>query len=323
MTPLALFLLPEALPLVLCGPLLWLVLARRARGRGRDPVEASSTRPAPGPALSCAGLSLLALAAAQPAWGTAVRDVGTRSLDLVLCLDVSRSMLARDLVPDRLGRAKDEVLALLRRARGDRLALVLFAGEARLAVPLTSDGEGFATLLGQAEPASVPVGGTDLGAALERAHAAFAAEAEAPRAVVLLTDGEDHEGRGLAAATKLGEDGIAVYAVGLGSALGSRVTVEVGGEERYLEARDGSEVVSRMDAAGLRRMAEASGGSFVDGSRSLHPLLELADGPLLALRAEADRHGDAEQRVNRYAWPLLLGFVLLVLELALRPRRDA
>ena len=206
---------------------------------------------------------LAVVAALQPLWGEGTASSSARGADVVVCLDVSRSMLARDVPPSRLAAAKREIRALARTRAGDRLALVLFAGEARLAAPLTSDVESFCEIVDLADPLSVGRGGTDLGAALEAALAALEGAAGDHAAVILVTDGEDLGGRGLRAAEACKARNVAVHCVGFGSAGGAKIPVAGDGGTTFLRDRGGAEVVSALDPDGLRRIAEATGGEAV------------------------------------------------------------
>ncbi len=285
------------LPLLLLAPAAWLLFARTDRARARKLERALGPRFPVGRrrfALVTAGVLLGLVAILGPAWGAAEGDV--QGADLVVCLDVSRSMLARDVTPDRLTRAKAEIKALAAGAKGDRLSLVVFAGEARAIVPLTEDMASFAELVNLADPTSVGRGGTDLGAALEAALEVLQGR---PGGVILVTDGEDLGGRGLAAAKSLGERGNAVHCVGLGTELGSKITTESG----FLRDRSGEDVVSALDAAGLRAIADATGGTFG------------AQVPELSVTR---RTGRSERRENRYQWPLAFALLLWLLDLARR-----
>jgi hypothetical protein len=275
--------------LLILPPVVWLLLVRADEARVRRAGPALGPRIPLKPrrfVLAVAGLFLAVLAVMGPAWGTAESEVP--HADIVVCLDVSRSMLARDVEPDRLSRAKGEIRTLAEGARGDRLGLVVFAGEARAMVPLTEDMTSFAELLDLADPTSVGKGGTDLGAALEKALEVLGGRRGA---VILFTDGEDLGGRGLAAARLLGERGVEVHCVGLGTELGSKIATEAG----FVRDRSGEEIVSAMDAAGLRSIAGATGGT--SGGRA----------PAIAATRRA---AASERRENRYQW-FLAGAVLL------------
>jgi Ca-activated chloride channel family protein len=258
----------------------------------------------------------VAALASAPDEGSA-RDAA-RGVDVVLCLDVSRSMLARDVAPDRLSRARAEVRALSEHAKGDRLALVVFAGEARTVVPLTTDLRSLADLADAADPSSVARGGTDLAAAIEAAAEALAGDV--PAAVVLLTDGEDLAGRGARAARTLAARGVAVHALAFGTELGGKVPVEGERGERPLAAPAGGDVVSARDLSGLERLAQAGGGAAVDGNRR---------GALVALHEariapRAGRGGGAPgPRGPRVAFqaPLAAALLLFAIDLGASRRR--
>lgn len=287
----------DLLPLLLLAPAAWLLL-RSADGARRQRVEAALGPRVPvrrrRVRLAIAGLFLALVAVLGPAWGAAAGDV--EGADVVVCLDVSRSMLARDVLPDRLSRAKREILELAGRAKGDRLGLVVFAGEARATVPLTDDMASFAELLDLADPTSVRRGGTDLGAALETALEVLKGR---EGSVLLVTDGEDLGGRGLAAARLLKERGVKVHCVGLGTELGSKITTEGG----FLRDRSGEDVVSAMDAAGLRAIADATGGTF---------------GGTVPDLSVTRRTGASDRRENRYQWPLAAAVLLWLFDLSRR-----
>lgn len=280
-------------------PLAWLLLARAERARARRAQHALGPRVPLKPrrfALAIAGLLLAVVAILGPAWGFAASDV--KGADVVLCLDVSRSMLARDVEPDRLSRAKSDIRALAADAKGDRLGLVIFAGEARVLVPLTEDMASFGELLDLADETAVGRGGTDLGAALEAALGALGGR---QGAIVLFTDGEDLGGRGLAAAKLLAERGITVHCVGVGTELGSKIATGGG----FVRAPSGEDVVSALDAAGLSAIARATGGKFGDHPPSIS----------VARRASA-----SDRRENRYQWFLAPGLLLWLFDLARRRR---
>lgn len=258
--------------------------------------------------LFAAGTLLGLVALLDPAWGEAGEAPEPRGADVVLCLDVSRSMLARDEDPSRLDRAKREIADLAREARGDRLALVAFAGEARLLVPLTGDIDTLVELARGADPLSVAKGGTDLGAALDTARAALDAAGGDRGTIVILTDGEDLGGRGLRAAQTCGRRGIAVHCVGFGTARGSRIAVEGARGEEYQRDRAGREVLSAADPAALRAIASAAGGESAVGS-----LADLYRRRILPESRRALGVADRPARPHRFQWPLLAAFALWIL----------
>ncbi len=328
------FVRPDLAPLLLIVPLAGLLLAVIDRWRRRrvrltlGPRAAllipgfSRARRRTGRFLFLGAICLLVIAAMQPRWGSGAGTIAPRGADIVICLDVSRSMLARDVAPSRLLRAKREIRALAGRARGDRLGLVVFAGEARLLVPLTKDRRAFVELADQADPLIVPRGGTDLGAALLTALSAFSGKSGGARTIVLLTDGDDLEGRGLSVAKTCGERGIPVHAVGFGSARGARIPVTEAGREVFITDPAGNEVVSALDDPGLRRIADSTGGKFTVVADARPTLLELYEDHITPLVRRTFLAAERRERENRFQWPLLLAFVLLLSDLVLCAKRS-
>jgi Ca-activated chloride channel family protein len=318
----ALFAAPERLPLLLLAPLFWALLAAGDRARARrlartvGPRLEALAHPAPrrrARALLLGGLFLALVAALEPAWGESRSGVDWRGTDVVVCLDVSRSMLAQDVAPSRLVRAKAAIASLARRARGDRLGLVVFAGEARPLVPLTGDLASFVQLLALADPLAVRRGGSDLGAALDAALELALAGESGGAAIVLFSDGEDFGGRGRGAAARCRARGVPVHAVGFGTALGGKIPAEGGG---FFRDAAGNEVVSALDAAALRAIAEAGGGSYLDASRSERALVDLYEESLLpAARGLFEAKG-RRLRESRFQWPLGAALLLWTLDAA-------
>lgn len=250
---------------------------------------------------------LLVLAAMQPQWGKEASVLPRRGSDLVLCVDVSRSMLAGDHTPTRLAAAQADLRALVASGPDDRFALLAFAGEARMLVPLTDDRISFAPLIELAEPQAIRTGGTDLAAAILRASEALSLDSERTPAIILLTDGEDLAAAGLRAVEQA-ERRIPVHAVGYGSAAGSKIVVRVEGQEQYLKDAQGKDVITALDPRSLQAIAAAAQGSYRAAS---------SDSGMQALRAQLqaaarDFEGPAgpQRKRSRYAWPLLLAFLL-------------
>lgn len=317
---------PAALPSVLLAPAAaWFFWVRRRRGRARMDAATGSriaaraagadARPRRAPDLLFA-LALLAavVAALGPLWGDRTETSAERGADVVVCVDVSRSMLSTDQPPSRLDAARQAVAEMARDLRGGRLALVAFAGEARLVSPLTRDVDSFLHLLDRLEPLTVGRGGTDLGAAIDVARSALGGDDA--RAIVLLTDGEDHEGGGLLAAQACRERGVPVHCVGFGSDRGGKVPGDDAAS--FLRDRSGGEVVSARDADGLRRIAGAAGGVFVDSVGADRPLARLHEQQILPAAGAAASEDGRREKENRYQWPLSAAFCLWILERCLR-----
>jgi Ca-activated chloride channel family protein len=273
-------------------------------------------------ALFLLGVMLAAFAVLSEAARPTREQLPWRGVDVVLCLDVSRSMLARDVAPARLVRAQREIRLLAEHTGGERLGLVVFAGEARRVVPLTQDGASLAALADLADPWSVRRGGTDLGAALDVARQVLAAGTGSRGAIVLLTDGEDLGGGGRRAAARCRKAGLTVDAVGLGSPRGSKIAVQGPGGPGFLQDPQGRDVVSKLDLQGLEALTDAGGGRTVragDRPGALRRLVE--DHILPSARASYEASVGAGGTPWRAA--LVLALLLWCVEMAWVDRRRA
>lgn len=226
----------------------------------------SIVRPAISSGLYALGLMLFAVALAEPQCGGKTELVKRRGIDLVVALDASKSMLARDVTPDRLERAKLELTALLDELKGDRVGIVVFAGDAFIQCPLTSDYSAAKLFLRAVDPEQMQEGGTNIGGALELARQMLDAtdRGAKDRVVVLLSDGEDLAGEVKKGEDALRDDDIKVLSVGIGSETGEPIPVldrrgEVVG---YKKDADGQTVLTRLDRGGLEELAQATGGEF-------------------------------------------------------------
>jgi len=322
--PGALRLLLAVLLLALLGALA-LVRRRRALARAagasapRLAPAANRTRPAARLGLSLLGLALLAVALSRPQCGTRSEIARRYGVDLVVVLDASRSMLAADVPPDRLARAKLELGALLDGLAGDRVGLVVFAGEAFVACPLTTDYAAAKLFLRSVEPDALPRQGTALAQALERAREALDLPEGAARArvVLVVSDGEDHEGGTASAARALADAGVRIFALAVGTAAGAPVPPRAGAR-----ARPGDPALTRLDAVSLRLLADVGGGEVYDAAAP--------GGGLAPFRAELDRmeRTELEGRLTvvyeeRYALAAFPAFLLLLASLLLSEARTA
>jgi len=266
-------------------------------------------------------LALLAaiVAAARPQWGTRLEPVTRRGVDVVVVLDHSLSMAAEDLAPDRLSHAKHAIDSLLQKMAGDRVALVTFAGQATLLCPLTLDHAAVRLFLDTVDVESVQVPGTALAEALKLAVDTFGDErtnsGERSRALVLLTDGEDHEGGVDEVIGDLDEAGVAVYAVGCGTTRGAPIPVsdESGMHTGYKKDRDGRAVTTRLDEGVLELLALDSGGRYYRATPSEGEVEEIARG-LTGMDTQEFGAVLRARYEERFQVPLILAVLALLAE---------
>lgn len=326
------FLRPAWILGVLVAPLVALVgtygLRRRRQERELLVSARHQTRFLPGyvPAraawrLAFAVLACLFLAVALlgPIDGYSLREVQRKGLDIVLCVDTSRSMLVQDVKPDRLTRARREVKGLLDRLQGDRAALLAFAGGVRRVAPLTHDRKTLAAFVEDLNVDENLVGGTNLGAAIDSALTLLDGRLGAHEAIVLITDGEDLEGVGLEAAQRAAERGIRVFVVGMGTEDGGKIP---NGARGFVRDEAGQEVVSALAGISLEAIADKTGGTYISSEMSPTPLEELYDKRLTRLEGRELVSGKERVPHDRYWAFAAVAMICMLLEIGLRERRN-
>lgn len=254
---------------------------------------------------------LLATALAGPRYGFRWQEIERKGVDIVIALDCSRSMLASDMPPTRLDRAKREIYDLLTMLQGDRVGLVAFSGTAFLQCPLTIDYSAFYLFLDVLTPDYLPLGGSDLAAAVSVSQQAFDPQSTADRAIILITDGENTgSGEPMEAAAAAQASGIKLFCIGVGSNDGVPIPASDGGFKK--DAR-GQIVLSRLDEPLLTRMATKTGGAYV---RSVAGDMDLEAVYTDQIRAQMDGATVESHRkkvwADRYQWPLTFAIVLLM-----------
>lgn len=265
--------------------------------------------------------AFLFLALARPLWGESEEQVQQRGLDIIVAIDTSRSMLAEDLAPNRLRRAQLAALDLMSLARTDRLGLVAFAGTAFLQCPLTLDEVAFQQSVNALNTDIIPQGGTALGEAITAAVEAFRKEGDNFRALVVFSDGEDHEAGLQEAVKKAAQAQVRIFTVGVGTANGEvmRARNEDGSWD-YVKDEQGNVVKSRLNEAALTDIATATGGFYLplSGTGAMDVLYEKGLKPLP--RAETATRL-IRQRNEQFMWPLGIAMLLLVAEVFLPDRK--
>lgn len=266
-------------------------------------------------------VGFLLLALARPQWGFVWEEVKQRGLDIVVAVDVSKSMLAEDIAPNRLARAKLAAMDLVKQARTDRVGLVAFAGSAFLVCPLTIDDAAFRQSLETLHTNTISQGGTALAEAIQTALKAFQ-QADNHKVLVMLTDGEDHDSGALEAAKQAAEAGLQIFTVGIGSADGELLRLrQPNGTVDYVRDPEGNVVKSRLNEALLRDLAGATERGFylpLRGGTTMETLYEKGLAPL-------PKSDSGEKLVKRYHerfhWPLAAAILLLMGEMFFPERK--
>jgi Ca-activated chloride channel homolog len=267
-----------------------------------------------------AAVAAIGLALARPQWGEQAQSSRLLGEDIVFVLDCSRSMLATDVAPSRLQRAKLAILDFAQHQSHGRLGLVAFAGQAFLQCPLTYDYAAFQDALTAADDKVIPVQGTDVGRALDEAFHSLDKN-QRRKVLVLVTDGEDLEKGGLHMAEELGKEGVIIYAIGVGTAPGSEIqTINPQGKPETLRDSKGEVVVSHLDETTLQGIAQATHGAY-------YPLGPVGEGlarvrvHLEGLDGAASSAAVRKLGVDRFHLPLAVGLCILVIESLVSTRR--
>jgi len=268
-------------------------------------------------------VALACFALARPQLGHTYREEKRRGIDFIIALDVSRSMLAEDIKPNRLQRAKFAILDLLDRTEGDRVALLAFAGSAFLQCPLTLDYDAFRQTLDSVDTGLLATQGTDIAGAILEAQGSFA-EDEHQKVLVMISDGEDLEAEGVLQARKAGEAGITIYTVGVGSPDGELIPfTPKGGVKDWLRNPQGELVRTKLDETALRQIAMATNGAYVPLGASGQGLNYVYEHGL-SLVPEEEREAHLRKLpTERYQWPLAFAVGCLLVEMLLGTRRMA
>ncbi len=264
----------------------------------------------------CVGIIMIA----RPQFGTKVETVEKEGIELVIAIDVSNSMLARDVSPDRLTRAKQILTRLIDVRKNDKVALIVFAGEAFVQMPLTSDTQSAKIFLNSIEPSLVPVQGTAIAQALTMGMNSFSSDKDVDKAIVVITDGEDHEGNATEIAKQAADAGIMINIVGIGSAEGSPIPVNEN-RNNFMTDNEGQIVVSRLNEQMCIDIAQAGKGLYVqaDNTNNAIRALENELDELETANSSTLLYSEYDEKFGFFAWILL---ILLVLEILIYDKKN-
>jgi Ca-activated chloride channel family protein len=324
---------PEILYLLIIIPLLvffYLLMAarkRKALATFGDPELLKTLMPSRSPgreaarfALVLAALFFIIVGGAGPRFGSKLQQVKREGVELIIALDVSNSMLAQDIKPSRLQAAKQAISRVVEKLNNDKIGLIVFAGDAYVQLPITTDYSSAKFFLQTIDTDIVPVQGTAIGAAVSLAMKSFTPESKTSKAIIVITDGENHQDDAILAAKNAREQGIYVHAVGMGLAQGAPIP-EARAPGEYMKDAGGNVIISKLDEETLKAIAKAGEGLFVRASDTNVGLNTLLD--------EINRMDKAliEERVysdyaEKYQYFLIAGLALLLLEFMILERKN-
>lgn len=268
------------------------------------------------------GNAAIILAAAGPQIGSRLEEVKRKGADVMIALDVSNSMKAQDIQPSRLGRAKQAIARLIDRLEGDRIGIIVFAGEAYMQLPVTTDYAAAKLFLNYIDTDIVPTQGTAIGAAIELAMESFGQDNKRNKAVIIITDGENHEDDAVAAAKSAFEKGIIIHTIGMGSVEGAPIPVVHNRVQvDFKKDKEGNIIISRLNPEALSSIASEGGGKFIRATNS--------DDGLSAAIKEINKMEKAEfgakmitDYEDRFQYFLGAGLLLLLMEFLISERRS-
>lgn len=258
----------------------------------------------------------------RPQWGFEWEEVKRTGLDILIAIDTSKSMLAEDVKPNRLERSKLAVKDLIKKLRGDRIGLIAFAGNAFLQCPLTVDYSGFMLTLDDLDVYTIPKGGTSLSNAIRVALDGYEGGNKKYKVLVIITDGEDHEGNPLEWAQKAKEQGIKIFTIGIGTREGELIPVsDESGNRMFLKDRNGKVVKTSLDERTLQEISLTTGGSYVKATTVEFGLDLVYEEKLSKMEKREFESKMVKKFEERYQIPLAAAVLLLCLELFIRERK--
>jgi len=266
-------------------------------------------------------LAFFIVGMARPQFGSKLKKVKREGIELIIALDVSNSMMAEDIQPNRLERAKRAISRLVDRLKDDKIGLIVFAGDAYTQLPITSDYNSAKLFLNSVNTQIVPKQGTAIGAAITLAMRSFTPGAKASKAIVVITDGENHEDDAIAAARAALDEGIIVHTIGMGLPSGSPIPVLRNGQTDYLKDRDGKVVVTKLNEQMLEQISAAGNGIYVRANNAQVGLNSLFDEINKMDKQEMDTRIYSEYD-DQFQYFFAVGLLLLLFEFVILERKN-
>jgi Ca-activated chloride channel family protein len=264
--------------------------------------------------------SLLALM--RPQWGFKWQEISRKSLDILIAIDTSKSMLAIDVKPNRLERSKLAVKDLLKKLKGDRVGLIAFSGTAFLQCPLTSDYNGFMLALDDLDVTSIPRGGTSISSVIKTAMDSYEGGQEKYKALILITDGEDHTGDPVKAAKEAAKENIRIFCIGIGTLEGDLIQIaDSSGKKTFLKHRNGNIVKTRLNEAVLKQIAVATNGMYVRSSGADFGLDIIYDKKLANMERRDMKARMDKVYYERFQIPLAIALIFLLIEMIITNKK--
>ena len=270
--------------------------------------------------LTFSALALIILMLARPQFGSKMETVKRSGVEAVIALDISNSMLAEDVIPNRLEKSKKLISRLVDTFNNDKVGMIVFAGEAFTQLPITSDYISAKMFLESIDPSLITTQGTDISAAIRLAMKSFTPNEGVGRAIIVITDGENHEGGALEAAKEATEKGMQVFIVGVGSPEGTPIPTERG-SNNFRKDKDGNVIVTRLNEQMCQEIAKAGNGLYirVDNSNAAEKILNNEIAKLAKTDVESQVFTEFDEQFQALAWLIL---IILIIEMLILERKN-
>ncbi len=266
-------------------------------------------------------LAFVIVGIARPQYGSKLKKVKREGIELVIALDVSNSMMAEDIQPNRLERAKMAISRLVDKLKDDKIGLIVFAGDAYTQLPITTDYNSAKLFLNAVNTQIVPKQGTAIGAAISLAMRSFTPDSKANKAIIVITDGENHEDDAVSAAKSAAENGMIVHTIGMGLPQGSPIPVLRNGAKEYLKDNSGNVVITKLDETKLEQIAAEGNGVYVRANNAQVGLNTLFDeiNKLDKTELESLVYSDYE---DQFQYFFAIAMILILLEFFILERKN-
>lgn len=281
--------------------------------------EYSRSRPIVKFYLLLVAITTMILVMAGPQFGSKLQKTKRKGIEIMLALDVSNSMMAEDIKPNRLEKSKQAISKMVNKLNQDKIGMIVFAGDAYTQLPITTDYVSAKMFLSSINTGIVPTQGTAIGSAIRLAARSFGPESDATRVIIIITDGENHEDDAVEAAKDAKENGMIVYTIGMGLPKGAPIPIS--GTRNFHKDKSGNVVISKLDKTMLNEIAMAGGGSYIQANNTTTGLNSLFKeiSKLDKTELEARSYSDYEEQYNWLAW---LALALLIAEFLVMERKN-
>lgn len=265
-------------------------------------------------------MALVALLLARPQFGSKMQSVKRSGVETMICLDISNSMMAQDVTPSRLEKAKNLISRLVDTFNNDKVGMIVFAGEAFTQLPITTDYVSAKMFLESITPDLITTQGTDIGGAIRLGIKSFTQQEEVGRAIIIITDGENHEGGVIEAAKEAAKKGMRIFVLGIGSPNGSPIPSEDDSRE-YRKDSEGNVIITKLNEEMCQQIAKAGNGAYirVDNSNSAERLLNDEIAKISKKDVESQVYTEFDEQFQVIAWIIL---ILLIVEMLILERKN-